>query len=260
MNFVDTHSHIYLDEFNKDRDEAINRALEKGINKILLPNIDSSSVDAMLSLVDLHPEICYPMMGLHPTSVNENWAKELANVKDLLAKRNYIGIGEIGIDLYWDKTFVEEQTHVFGEQIDLAKNSGLPFVIHARDSFPEIFKVLEDKYDDKYLGIFHAFSGNEEQGLRAIEMGFKLGIGGVVTFKNAGLDKTVSKIGFEHLVLETDSPYLTPVPFRGKRNESAYIYIIAQRLADIFNVSISEIAEITTRNANKVFKQIAQID
>jgi len=257
MNFVDTHSHIYLNEFSDDINDVVNRALEKGINKILLPNIDSDSVKAMLYLVDLYPDICYPMMGLHPTSVKENWAEELANVKKLLDERQYIGIGEIGIDLYWDKTFIKEQIHVFGEQIDLAKKNGLPFVIHARDSFPEIFKVLENKYDEKYLGIFHAFSGNEEQGLRAIEMGFKLGIGGVVTFKNAGLDKTIRKIGFEHLVLETDSPYLTPIPFRGKRNESAYIYYIAQRLADIFDVSVKEIAEITTRNANKLFKQIA---
>ena len=254
MVLVDTHSHIFLEEFNEDREQVIQRALDNNVKKILLPNIDSGSVQPMLDLSDKYPDICYPMMGLHPTSVKENWQDELNIVKDWLAKRKFIGIGEIGIDLYWDKTFKEQQTQVFSEQIKLAKEYGLPFVIHARDSFPEIFKVLEDNYSGLYSGIFHAFSGNEKQGIDAIEMGFKLGIGGVVTFKNAGLDKTLKNLGYEHVVLETDSPYLAPVPFRGKRNESSYIYNIAQRIAEIFDISISDIAEISTKNAKEVFK------
>ena len=254
MILIDTHSHIFLEEFDDDRELVIQRALSNDVKKILLPNIDSTSVKPMLALSDKHPDICYPMMGLHPTSVKENWQDELYLVEKWLTERKFTGIGEIGIDLYWDKTFKQQQIQVFAEQIKLAKKYGLPFVIHARDSFPEIFKVLEDNYSGLYSGIFHAFSGNEQQGIKAIEMGFKLGIGGVVTFKNAGLDKTVKKLGFEHLVLETDSPYLAPVPFRGKRNESAYIYNIAQRIADIFEISISNIAEITTKNAKEVFK------
>ncbi len=253
MILVDTHSHIFLEEFDEDRKLVIQRALENNVKKILLPNIDSSSAEPMLSLAEEYPDICYPMMGLHPTSVKDNWQDELNLVKSWLSKRKFIGIGEIGIDLYWDKTFKEQQIRVFSEQIKLAKKYGLPFVIHARDSFPEIFKVLEDNYSGLYSGIFHAFSGNEQQGLDAIKMGFKLGIGGVVTFKNAGLDKTIKKLGFEHLVLETDSPYLAPVPFRGKRNESAYIYNIAQRIAEIFDVEIQEIAKTSTKNAKEVF-------
>jgi TatD DNase family protein len=251
---IDTHSHIYLEQFNDDREAVVARSVEAGVEKILLPNIDSSSITDMLQLEESYPEICAAMMGLHPGSVKENWEEELQLVEDWFAKRSFIAVGEIGIDLYWDKTFQEEQKIVFARQIQLAQKLGLPFIIHSRNSFPEVFHVLEENYVGKYTGVFHAFSGSVEQGQKAIEMGFMLGIGGVVTYKNAGLNKTVQKLGIDHLVLETDSPYLTPVPHRGKRNESAYIVIIADYLADMFGLSRQMVAEITSKNAKKVFR------
>ncbi|MCF8373292.1 MAG: TatD family hydrolase [Bacteroidales bacterium] len=250
---IDTHSHIYLEQFNEDREAVVALSLEAGVERILLPNIDSSSIADMLKLEQKFPKICFAMMGLHPGSVKENWEEELHVIEDWFTKRSFIGVGEIGIDLYWDKTFQEEQKIVFARQIQLAQKLDLPFVIHSRNSFPEVFQVLEENYKGAYKGIFHAFSGNEEQGRKAINMGFKLGIGGVVTYKNAGLDKTVQKLGIDHLVLETDSPYLTPVPHRGKRNESAYVAIIAAFIADILGLSLKKVATITTENAKKVF-------
>ncbi|MEA3444306.1 MAG: TatD family hydrolase [Bacteroidota bacterium] len=250
---IDTHSHIYLDNFNSDRDEVVSRALAAGVEKILLPNIDRTSVDDMLFLSAKYPKTCFPMMGLHPGSVKKNWETELRWVEDWFNKRNFIAVGEIGIDLYWDKTYEKEQKIVFARQIQLAKTLGLPFIIHSRNSFPEVFQVLEENYNGKYNGVFHAFSGNEDLGRKAIAMGFKLGVGGVVTYKNAGLDKTIKKLGIDHLVLETDSPYLTPVPHRGKRNESSYITIIANFIAEILEIEFDQVAEITSKNAKEVF-------
>lgn len=250
---IDTHSHIYLEHFDEDWEAVVARSIEAGIERILLPNIDSSSITDMLQLEQKFPENCFAMMGLHPGSVKENWEEELLLVEDWFTKRSFIGVGEIGIDLYWDKTFQEEQKIAFAHQIQLAQKLDLPFVIHSRNSFPEVFQVLKENYQGKYKGIFHAFSGNEEQGRKAIEMGFKLGIGGVVTYKNAGLDKTVEKLGIDHLVLETDSPYLTPVPHRGKRNESAFVAIIAAYVAEILSLSLQKVATITTENAKNVF-------
>ncbi len=254
---IDTHSHIYLDHFGNDRDSVVNRAVESGINRILLPNIDSTSIDVMLNLSARYPDICIPMMGLHPGSVKHNWEEELRVVEQWLSKRTFIAVGEIGIDLYWDKTYIEEQKHVFAHQIKLAQKHQLPFIIHSRNSFPEVFQVLKENTRGKYQGVFHAFSGNENQGRMAIEMGFKLGIGGVVTYKNSGLGATVKKLGVESLVLETDSPYLTPVPYRGKRNESSYIAIIAKHISEIMGTSMDEISDITTRNAKEVFNLVA---
>lgn len=250
---IDTHSHIYLEQFNDDLPETIERAKANNVQKILLPNIDSSSIESMMQLASAYPDTCYAMMGLHPTSVNETWQAELSLVEDWLAKQAFIAVGEIGIDLYWDTTFKQQQIEVFSKQIELARKYDLPFVIHSRNSFDEVFQVLDELRDGQYKGVFHAFSGNEEQARRAIELGFKLGIGGVVSYKNAGLDKTVAAIGIDELVLETDAPYLTPVPFRGKRNESSYIKHIAEKIAGILHISVDEVADVTTKNAKQVF-------
>ena len=253
---IDTHSHIYLEQFNDDRIEVVNRSISAGVEKILLPNIDQTSIDPMMNLVKQFPENCFAMMGLHPSSVSKNWESEMSVVEQWLSKEKYIAIGEIGIDLYWDTTFAEQQKEAFAHQIQLAYKHGLPFIIHSRSSFPEVFEVLEKKSSGQYNGVFHAFSGNEKQGKRAIEMGFKLGIGGVVTYKNAGLNKTIKKLGIDHLVLETDSPYLTPSPHRGIRNESSYIAIIADYIADYLAVSRDEVERTSTQNAIAVFGEL----
>ena len=252
--FTDTHSHIYLEDFDKDINEIIGRSISNKITRILLPNIDSSSVSRMMKLAEMFPDVCYPMIGLHPTSVKSNWKEEISKLENLFDKFNFVGIGEIGIDLYWDKTYLSEQIEAFEYQIDLAQKRGTAFVIHARDSFEEIFNVLEKNYKDPYNGIFHAFSGSANDGRKAIEMGFKIGIGGVVTYKNSGLDRTIKEIGYKDIVLETDSPYLTPVPFRGKRNESSYIIYIIEKLCDIFGITQEELSEVTERNVASVFK------
>jgi len=254
MKLIDTHSHIYSKEFKEDIKEVIQRSKESGIEKILLPNIDSDSIDAMHNLVKSFPGYCIPMMGLHPTSVKENFKEELATCKNWLDKGKYCAIGEIGIDLYWDKTFLKEQQESFETQINWALIYNLPIVIHARDSFDEIFEVLENYKNSNLKGVFHSFTGNIEQAQKAIDLGFFLGINGIVTFKNAGLDKTVSQLPIEKLLLETDAPYLSPVPKRGKRNESSYVLHTAQKIADIFQKDITEIAEITGRNAENLFK------
>lgn len=255
MNFIDTHSHIYLSDFKDDRTEVISNAIKDGVNKILLPNIDSDSIDAMLGLCKAFPENCYPMMGLHPTSVKENVEDELAIVEKLLRDNSFIAIGEIGIDLYWDKTFLHEQEEAFRFQVALAKKHKLPIVIHSRDSFDELFSLLDKLNTPDLHGVFHCFTGTEAQAKKIVnEYGFKLGIGGVLTFKNSGLAEQIKNIGLEHFILETDAPYLAPLPHRGKRNQPAYIPLIAQKLADIKGVSIAEIAEITTQNAIELFK------
>lgn len=252
--FIDTHTHLYSEEFNADRANVIKKAISAGVTKLYLPNIDSSSVEGMLELEKTYPENCFPMMGLHPCSVNENVEAELKLVEEWLSKRKFSAVGEIGLDLYWDKTFFEQQKMAFQKQIDWALHYDLPIVIHCRDAFDEIFEILAS-YQQLPKGIFHCFSGTLEQAQKLISFNkFKLGIGGVVTFKNSGLDKVVELIDMKHLVLETDSPYLAPVPFRGKRNESGYLMMIAEKVAQLKNSSIAEVAEITTKNAEEIFK------
>jgi TatD DNase family protein len=254
MQFIDTHTHLYLPEFDADRDEAVNRAVGNGIIKMLLPNIDMDSVNPMLAAVSRYPGICYPMVGLHPTSVKADYVSQLDKLEDLVAKYSFIAVGEIGIDLYWDKTFLKEQIIAFRRQIVFALKNSLPVVIHSRDSFPEVFSVL-DEFEGKGLrGVLHAFTGTIKDAEKAIRMGFKLGIGGIVTFKNSGLDKIVKETGPGNLILETDSPYLAPVPFRGKRNESSYICIINKKLAEIYDMKEEEIASITYLNSTGLFK------
>ena len=253
MQYIDTHTHLYLPEFDTDRDEVVNRALGNGISKMLLPNIDITSVEPMFSSVNRYPGICYPMTGLHPTSVKDDYLTQLDKIESLVSKCKFVAIGEIGIDLYWDKTFIKEQLISFSRQIAFALDLGLPVVIHSRDAFPEVFSVL-DKFKGRPInGVFHAFTGSIQDAEKAIELGFKLGIGGIVTFKNSGLDKVVKETGPGHLILETDSPYLAPVPYRGKRNESSYIRIINKRLAEIFGKSEEEIAVITYENSTRLF-------
>ena len=252
---IDTHTHIYLDDFNDDRSVIINNCKINGINKLLLPNIDSKTIEAVNMLSTEYPETCYPMMGLHPCSVKKNYQSELAIIENQLNKENYIAIGEIGIDLYWDQSTLEEQKIAFKTQVKWAKEKKLPIVIHTRESFDEIFSIIDTLNDDNLTGVFHCFTGNKEQAEHIINYGgFKLGIGGVVTFKNAGLDITLKEVDIDHLVLETDSPYLTPVPFRGKRNESTYLTYVAEKLSSIYECSIDEIAKKTTTNAREVFK------
>jgi TatD DNase family protein len=254
MILTDTHTHLYTTHFNDDIDLVIKNAIDKGVNRLFLPNVDTASISSMMNLANKYPNNCFPMMGLHPTSVKENYKEELALVEEWLGKKQFCAIGEIGIDLYWDKTLLKEQQEAFRYQINLAKKFNLPFVIHCRDSFDEIFEVLDDLNDEKMKGIFHCFTGNIEQANHIINYGgFKLGIGGVVTFKNSGLDKIVEQIDLNHLVLETDSPYLTPMPHRGKRNESSYLYHIAEKIAAIYNLPIEELAEITTHNSKEIF-------
>ena len=253
MIITDTHTHLYSEQFNEDRNEMMQRALDKGVSRFFIPAIDSNYLDAMLDLEKAFPKNVFLMMGLHPTHVNENVKEELAFVKKWLDKRTFYAVGEIGIDLYWDKTFLIQQQQAFKTQIQWAKEKNLPIVIHCRDAFDEIFEILETEKDDKLYGIFHCFSGNLEQAKKAISYNMKLGIGGVVTFKNGKIDQFLAEIPIEHLVLETDAPYLAPTPYRGKRNESSYITKVLDRLADIYKLTPQEIAAITTQNSKDVF-------
>ncbi|WP_053976260.1 TatD family hydrolase [Mangrovimonas xylaniphaga] len=253
MMITDTHTHLYSEAFDEDRAEMMIRALETGVSRFFIPAIDSSYTEAMLDLEAKFPDYVYLMAGLHPTSVKENYKEELAHVEELLAKRSFCGIGEIGIDLYWDTSTLEIQKEAFRHQIQLAKKYQLPIVIHCRDAFDEIFEVLETERGEGLFGIFHCFTGNLEQAQRAIGFNMKLGIGGVVTFKNGGLDKFISEIDLKHIVLETDSPYLAPKPFRGKRNESAYIIKVVEKLSELYGVTQEEIANITTQNSKDIF-------
>jgi TatD DNase family protein len=253
MKFIDTHTHIYLPEFDSDRDEAVKRAVSNGIEKLLLPNIDRDSVNPMLSAESAFPGICYPMMGLHPTSVKEDYLYQLDILENLWSENKFIAVGEIGIDLYWDKTFIKEQIYSLRRQITFALEKKVPVVIHARDSFPEVFSVLDEFAGSGLTGVLHAFTGTAFDAEKAISMGFMLGIGGIVTFKNSGLDKIVKSIGPGNLILETDSPYLAPVPHRGKRNESSYIRLISNKLAEIFVLEEEEVAAITYDNSIRLF-------
>ncbi|NML59299.1 TatD family hydrolase [Chryseobacterium cheonjiense] len=252
---IDTHTHLYAEEFDEDRKEAIRRAVDKGITRFYLPAIDSESHGKMLQLEAKYPGQIFSMMGLHPCYVKpENWEKELEIVKNYLDERDFPAIGEIGIDLYWDKTTLDIQVKAFEQQIDWAIEKDLPIVIHTRESFDETFDVLERKKHPKLRGIFHCFSGNLEQAKHAIDLNFILGIGGVVTFKNGKIDQFLNEIPLEKIVLETDSPYLAPVPHRGKRNESAYLDLVAGKLVNIYGKDFSEIERITTENAMNLFK------
>jgi len=253
MIITDTHTHLYSEQFDEDRDAMMQRALDSGVSRFFIPAISSSYMDAMLGLEKKFPDAVFLMMGLHPTSVKENYQEELIFVKQWIDKRNFYAIGEIGIDLYWDKTFLQQQQDAFKTQIEWAKEKELPIVIHCRDAFDEVFEILEDTNDDKLHGIFHCFTGNLEQANKAISYQMKLGIGGVVTFKNGGLDKFLHKVDIKHIVLETDAPYLAPTPYRGKRNESSYIVNVLDKLVDIYNLTPEQIAEITTKNSIDVF-------
>jgi TatD DNase family protein len=251
--FVDSHSHIYSSDFSLDRDEVITRALEAGVERIVLPNIDSSSVKPLLDLTDTLPGLFFPLLGLHPTSVKEDFRKELLILEYWLGKRKFYGIGEIGIDLFWDKTFLEEQIEAFTTQIGWAKSRNFPIVIHVRDSFNETMEQLRKVYTPELRGVFHSFTGNLEQAEQIIELGFKIGINGIITFKNSDLGETVQQIDPRHLLIETDSPWLAPVPHRGKRNECSYVVIVANKIAELHNTSIQKIAEVTSRNAKELF-------
>jgi TatD DNase family protein len=253
MAFTDTHTHLYSEEFQDDQAEMMQRALAAGVSRFFVPAIDSTSTDAMYALEENYPNEVFLMTGLHPTYVKDNYQDELAHVEKQLAARKFYAIGEIGIDLYWDKTHLEEQKIAFTTQIQWAKKYKLPIVIHCRDAFDDIFDVLESQKGPDLFGIFHCFTGTKEQALQAISYNMKLGIGGVVTFKNGKIDQFLHDIPLEYLVLETDAPYLSPVPHRGKRNESAYIPLVAHKLAEIYGLTIDEIAQITTQNSKAVF-------
>ena len=249
--YIDTHSHIYEEEFREDREAVVQRAREAGVNYIVLPDIDSESRNRMLDLAARHPEMLFPLAGLHPTSVYENYKTELAQVEKALGNHTFYGIGECGIDLYWDKSYYREQIKAFEHQLGIAKETGLPVIIHSRDSLEVIFEVL--KKHPYTRGILHCFPGNAAEARQAIDMGYLLGIGGVVTFKKSQMADTLREIGPANIVLETDSPYLTPVPFRGKRNESSSIPLIAQKIAELTGLETKKIEEITTQNALNLF-------
>ncbi len=252
---IDSHSHIYSEEFDKDRMEVVQNAKKAGVKRILLPNIDSTTVDSMLNLSRKYPHDIFPMIGLHPTSVEEDYLHELQIMEDWLAKEKFYAIGEIGIDLYWDTTFREEQILAFEKQIDIAIQHQLPIVIHARESFDEIFEVLDRKNTPELKGVFHSFTGSLEQARKIIdEYQFLLGINGIVTFKNSHLPEVVKEIDLKHIILETDAPYLAPVPKRGKRNESSFMFYTARKVADIHQTDMKTISEITTDNVQQLFK------
>lgn len=250
---VDTHAHIYHDDFKADRDDMLARCREAGVERIYMPNVDHASIDSMMELESRSEGMCFAMMGLHPCSVKRGFEKELYLVEEWLDKRQFAAVGEIGTDLYWDKTFFEEQKEAFNIQVAWAKKYRLPVVIHCRESIDETIALVEQAKDDRLTGIFHCFTGNLEQAKKMIGLGFLLGIGGVATFKNGGLDKVLPDVDLEHLVLETDSPYLAPVPYRGKRNEPSYIPLVVQRISELKKVSVEEIKNVTTQNALSLF-------
>ncbi|MDB4061913.1 TatD family hydrolase [bacterium] len=255
MHLIDTHTHLYSEKFNDDREERIKGAINAGVLQFFMPNIDSTSVKGMKDLVNKYPDHCFAMMGLHPCSVGSNVEEELQLVELELKTGKFIAVGEIGMDLYWDKSFQKEQEMAFRKQIQWAKQLNLPIDIHCRDAFEEILAIMDDENDENMRGVFHCFTGTLEQARHILNYGgFKLGIGGVVTFKNSGLDKVVKELGLKNIVLETDSPYLAPTPYRGKRNESAYLLNVADKISDIFEVSVAKVAEITTKNAIQIFQ------
>jgi TatD DNase family protein len=254
MQLIDTHNHLYQPEFDSDRDEIVNRAVGSGVVRLLLPNIDLKSVGAMLSAADRYKNICFPMIGLHPTSVMSDFKAQINELERISSEHKFIAIGEIGIDLYWDKTFLKEQMDAFRQQVGFAIKAELPVVVHSRDAFPEVFSVLDEFTGEKLSGVLHAFSGSVQDAEKAANMGFMLGIGGPVTYKNSKLGNIVKEAGINSIILETDSPYLAPVPFRGKRNESSYIRIINKKIAEIFRISEEESANLTFENSCRLFK------
>lgn len=253
MILTDTHTHLYSEEFDQDRNEMIQRAISEGVSRFFIPSIDSSCTQTMYNLESNYPENIFLMMGLHPTYVKENYLEELDHVARELTQKKFYAVGEIGIDLFWDKTFLKQQQHAFQYQIELAKKHKLPINIHCRDAFDAVFEVLESEKSADLFGIFHCFTGDFGQAKKAIDLNMKLGIGGVATFKNGKIDQFLKDIAIENIVLETDSPYLAPVPFRGKRNESSYVKLVAEKLAEIYQLPLEEIARITTENSKNIF-------
>lgn len=253
MIITDTHTHLYSEAFDDDRREMMQRALDANVHRFFIPAIDSTHTNAMLQLEKDFPKNVFLMIGLHPTSVKDNYKDELQHVEDMLSKRHFYAVGEIGIDLYWDTSTLSIQQEAFKYQIQLAKKYKLPIVIHCREAFDEIFEVLDGENDDDLFGVFHCFTGTFEQAKKAISYNMKLGIGGVVTFKNGGIDQFLNQIDLKHIVLETDSPYLAPKPYRGKRNESFYITKVVEKLSQLYGLSEEKIAEITTENSKAVF-------
>jgi len=252
--YTDSHAHLYLEAFSGDRDQMIHRALDAGVRRMLLPNIDSTTAGAMFSLADRYPENCFPMMGLHPTSVKENHREERKRIESYLHRKGIIAVGEIGIDLYRDRTFHREQEEMFRIQVGWAKQLKLPVVIHSRDSFDEIFSLLDELGTDGLNGVFHSFTGNREQLEKALSYGFMIGINGIVTFKNSSLQKVIPVIPGDRLLIETDAPFLAPVPHRGKRNESSFVVEVAAKVAEILNLTKEEVARTTSRNAEQLFQ------
>ncbi len=250
---IDTHAHLYLPEFDEDRDSVVQRAIDAGVKKIFLPNIDATTIDPMLAIVDQYPATCAAMLGLHPCSVNADYEKALSSILARVDDVPIVAIGEIGTDMYWDKTFREEQIACFTRQVSLAKERGLPVVIHSRETLDLNIELIRQHADSSLKGVFHCFTGSYEQAMQIIEMGFFLGIGGVLTFKNSGLGDVATRLPLESLVLETDAPYLTPHPFRGKRNESGMIQLVAQKLAEVKNVPLEQVSTVTTGNALRLF-------
>ena len=250
---IDTHAHIYLEHFSEDINQVINRAFEKGIQKILLPNIDSTSIDQMLKLEEDYPGICYPMMGLHPCSVKEDFTKELQLVEEWLEKRPFLAVGEMGTDLYWDKTFWVQQKEAFHFQCELALKHNLPIVVHCRETIDETIELVREYEKSGLKGVFHCFTGTIDQGRQIADLGFYLGLGGVSTFKNGDMNQVIPHLDHTKIILETDSPYLTPTPHRGKRNEPAYIDLVAIKISEYLNLSKEELAALTTANANALF-------
>ena len=253
MQLIDTHTHLYLPEFDSDRDEMVKRAVNSGVVKLLTPNIDVRSVGPMLDAAERYNGICYPMIGLHPTSVTDDYESQLDELEKISTEHEFIAVGEIGIDLYWSKIHLSEQIIALRRQVSMAVRSGLPVVIHSRDSIAEVFSVLDEFRGEELKGVFHAFSGTMNDAVKVASSGFKIGIGGPVTFKNSRLDNIVKEVGLQHIILETDAPYLAPVPFRGKRNESSYICIINRKLAEVSGISEEEVASITYENSCRLF-------
>jgi len=253
MNLIDTHSHIYLEDFDNDRKEMLEKAEKEGIKRVIMPAIDSTTHEKMLIVSDSFSNVCQPMMGLHPCSVKENYREELSIVSNYLEQKRFVAIGEIGLDFYWDVAYKKEQYAVFNQQIEWALHYDLPIVIHSRNSIDECIDIVSAYQKGNLRGVFHCFSGSFDQAKKIIDLNFFMGIGGVITFKNSGLDKVIAQLALENIVLETDAPYLAPVPFRGKRNECSYVKYVVQKLAEIKKINENEIAEITTMNAEKLF-------
>ncbi|WP_425637370.1 TatD family hydrolase [Algoriphagus yeomjeoni] len=256
MNYIETHAHIYSSKFDSDRDQVIQDIREAGVERVYMPNVDVETIAAMLDCEEKYPGLCIPMMGLHPCDVKEDFRDQLVIMEDWLNRRQFAAVGEIGLDLYWDKTFFEQQKEALRIQINWAKERDLPIVLHCRDSMDETIAIVQEEHDGNLKGIFHCFTGDLAQAEQIIEMGFLLGIGGVATFKNGGLDKVIPEISIKHFVLETDAPYLAPVPYRGKRNSPAYLPIIAEKIGDYLQISKEEVALQTKQNALNLFREI----